>query len=256
MAQSVQVKDRTSNANLSVNSDGSLNATVSGTVTATPTGTQVVSGTVTTVPSGTQTVSGTVTTVPSGTQTVTGTVTATPTGTQAVSGTLGTYPAINPSLTGAYVFNLPDQTGVVAANNYLSVFNPVASGKTLVLIGGSMACYLGNGASNVEVSVQAFRITAATVGTLQAASAICKFQTAYANPVAEVRTGNPTVTVGAPFASLPPVIQPSTNNFVYQIMQPPGAGAFTLAAGEGVVFRTTSGDTDEQYNFNIVWGEF
>lgn len=214
MAQAVQIKDRTTSSNLVVNTDGSLNATVSGTVTATPTGTQ------------------------------------------AVSGTVGTYPVMTPSLTGVYVFNLPDVPAVVASNNYLSLFNPVGSGKTVVLLEGSLAAYVGGGSSNVEVSLQVLRVTAASAGTLQAASAICKFQTAYPNAVAEVRTGNPTVTVGAPFVSLPPVIQPSTNNFVYQIRPPVGGGAFTLVPGEGIVFRTTSGDTDEQYNINMVWGEF
>ena len=242
MAQSVQIKDRTSNANLSVNSDGSLNSVVSGTVTATPTGTQVVSGTVTTVPSGTQT--------------VTGTVIATPSGTQAVSGLVSTYSVMNPAFTGVYVYNLPDQPGVVAANNFLSIFNPVASGKTIVFVGGSVSSYIGGGGNATEVSCIAYRTTAASAGTLQAASAICKLQTAFPNAVAEVRIANPTATTGAAWFAIPPPIQPSTSGFIYALQPPSGSGSIVMVPGEGIVLRSTSGDTDIQWNFNVVWGEF
>jgi len=68
---------------------------VSGTTTATPTGTYTVAGTVNSTPTGTYTVAGTVTNVPSGTQPVSGTVTATPTGTYTVTATSMTV--VNPT---------------------------------------------------------------------------------------------------------------------------------------------------------------
>ena len=214
MAQSVQVKDRTSNANLSINSDGSINSVVSGTVTATPTGTQ------------------------------------------AVSGVLSTYPAISPAFAGIYVFNLPDQPGVAAANNFLSIFNPVGSGKTIAILGGSISTYVASMSSTARISCQALRSTAASGGTLQVNStALCKFQTSFPASIAEVRTAGPTVTLGAAFLASPPPINPNTGDYVYQIQDTPGAGALMLVPGEGIVLRTTAGDTHQTWNFNVVWGE-
>ncbi len=290
MAQSVQIKDRTSNANLSINSDGSLNSVVSGTITTTPSGTQnvaitspaivpvsgtvttvpsgtqnvavtspavfPVSGTVTTVPSGTQAVTGTVTVIPSGTQAVSGTVTALPSGTQVVSGSVSDYPVINPSYTGTYTFNTADMAGVVAANVFLSLFNPLLSGKTMVLLGGSVSSYLDSGASTTRISLRGLLITSATLGTLQSSTAIAKRISSYANPVAEVRLGNPTVTSGAAWFSVPPPAQPATNNYIYRVVPPGGAGPLTFAPGEGICFSTSTGDTDQNWNINLVWGEF
>src|SRR5260370_32590850 len=206
MAQSVQIKDWTSKANLSINSDGSLNSVVSGTITTTPSGTQKlaitspttvpasrtvttvptgtqnvavtspavfpVSGTVTTVSSGTQAVTGTVTVIPSGTQAVSGTVTALPSGTQVVSGSVSDYPVINPSYTGTYTFNTADMAGVVAANVFLSLFNPLLSGKTMVLLGGARSRYLHKGAHTTPLTPPWLPFTSPTLCTLQSSYAI------------------------------------------------------------------------------------
>src|SRR5260370_26597960 len=226
MAQSVQIKDWTSKANLSINSDGSLNSVVSGTITTTPSGTQnvaitspaivpvsgtvttvpsgtqnvavtspsvfPVSGTVTTVPSGTQALTGTVTVIPSGTQAVSGTVTALPSGTQVVSGSVSDYPVINPSYTGTYTFNTADMAGVAAANAFLSLFNPLLSGKTMVLLGGSVSSYLDSGASATRISLRGLLITSATLGTLQSSTSTAQRISSYANPLSRVRPRHPT----------------------------------------------------------------
>lgn len=172
-----------------------------------------------------------------------------------VQGTVTTVPGISSSVTGVYAFTVLDAPGVVAANNFVSLFNPIGSGKNLVLFGGSISSYIAGGGSTTKNSMQVQRVTAASAGTLQATSAIAKFVSTYANPVAEVRTGNPTVTLGANFIAAPPPINPNTNNYVYEIEPPPGVGPFLIVPGEGIVVRTAVGDTDQNWDINIVWGE-
>src|SRR6478752_4988367 len=91
------------------------------------------SSTITTVPSGVQTVSGTVTALPSGTQAVSGTVTTVPSGTQNVAITGQPIATTPGAIAGQnfYFYNLQDAPGVVAANNFLSIFNPAGSGKNI-----------------------------------------------------------------------------------------------------------------------------
>ena len=254
-------------AELKVSIDGAV-ATggalpVSGSLVTTPSGTQnvsitsspatvPVSGTVTTVPSGTQTVSGTVTTVPSGTQTVTGTVTATPTGTQVVSGTVNTISTVA-SGTNFYGTNISDTAGVVAANNFLSVFNPVGSGKTVTFYIVSVVPW-ATAASTTTVSMNLFRTTAASVGTLVTPH---KFSTASPSSIAEVRTTNPTVTTtGIPVIGFPPAVttapggaSPTTNGAL------PLGVSFVCQAGEGVVLRTASGAVGQLWNLGFIWSE-
>jgi len=172
-----------------------------------------------------------------------------------VDGTINTIPGMDPSVTGVYGFTLVDAPGVATANTYLSIFNPVGSGKVIALLGGSASSYVTSGGSTTKNSLLGSRITTATVGTLQAASAICEYKSSYNAPIAEVRTGNPTVTLGANFMAVPPPVNPNTNSFTYVITPPEGTGAFTLVPGEGVAIRSAAGDTDQNWNINVVWAE-
>lgn len=172
-----------------------------------------------------------------------------------VTGTVTTIPGTSPTFIGVYAFSVVDAPGVVAANNYMSIFNPLLSGKNIYLLGGSISSYVVGGSSATKNSMQIQRITTATAGTLQAASAVCKFNSLSIDPGAEIRTANPTVTLGANFAVAPAPAQPSTGTPVYVIEPPAGTGSFILAPGEGIVVRTAAGDTDENWNINVVWGE-
>jgi hypothetical protein len=191
---------------------------------------------------------------------VAGTVTAAPTGTQDVnivtsSPILSTTSVRAPSIKGVFDFSLANVAGVLAANNFLSLFNPVGSGK-LVSFGSAFISSTAAGASAETEPMRGFRITTATGGTLQAASTIAKFITTDAAPVAEVRIGNPTVTLGAALFNSPPVISAtvgSTN--VHVIPVPGGLAPFILAEGEGIVMRTNAGDVDQRWNLSIVWSE-
>lgn len=274
MAGAVEIKDNTSNVRLSLNAQGAVNINtiapidVQGTVTATPSGTQTVAGTVdvgntvtvagtvTATPTGTQTVAGTVTTVPSGTQTVTGTVVATPSGTQTVAGTVATYSTANPAILGAYVFSIPDLSGVVAANNFASLFNPVTSLNNLhvTTIGINSTTV---GAASETAPMRGYRITTATGGTLQTNStAVAKFRTADPDTLVEIRTANPTVTLGAPLFNSPAALNGNVSPTPpHTISLPDGTGSFILAPGEGIVFRTTAGDVDQRWSITFAWAE-
>lgn len=167
-----------------------------------------------------------------------------------------TVATTNPSIRGSYVFSIGNVAGVAAANNYISLFNPAASGR-VIAFGGAFISSVAGGGTSITNAMQGFRITAASAGTLQASSAVAKFSTSSPNPSAEVRIGNPTVTLGAQVFNSPPVISSTVGSTaVHQVAVPPAAGPFILTENEGVVLRTAAGDVDQVWNLSIVWVEF
>lgn len=192
---------------------------------------------------------------------VSGSITTTPSGTQDVNvvnslaDPVHVTPVKDNAITGVYVFSADEIPGVAAATNYLSLFNPVGSGKNLY-VGGAFISAVTAGGSTVTSPMRGFRITTATGGVLQAVSAISKFISANPDPVAEVRTGNPTVTLGASiFNSPPPLSAGNGSTPVHQVLIPPNSGPFLLAEGEGIVFRQAIGDTDLRWNLSVSWAE-
>lgn len=171
------------------------------------------------------------------------------------SNPLPTVTVINPAIDGVYVHSIANTPGVVAANNFLSIFNPLGSGKVLS-IGGLFFSSTSAGAASETEPLRMHRISAASAGTLQPDSATVKFQTGQPDPVAEVRIGNPTVTLGSPFVNSPPVITVGSGGTgVHEVPLPPGVGPFTCLPGEGVVARTAAGDTDQRWNITVLWAE-
>lgn len=169
-----------------------------------------------------------------------------------------TLPAAIPGLTGAYIVSLTDLPGVVAANNFVSVFNPVASGRNLYFLGMFISTYVASGASTTRNSMQGKQITAASGGTLITGAAnIFKPVSTYPNNVSEVRTGNPTVTANATFLNSPPPIGTSTGQYVHSVglgASQNGGGLF-FAPGEGFVLTTAAGNTSQTWNISVVFGE-
>lgn len=160
---------------------------------------------------------------------------------------------------GVYSFQLVDQAGVAAANNFLSLFNPAASGKVVILLEASVESY-SVAIAATKNSMRLTRITAASVGTLQAATAINKFQTSDPNPASEVRTGNPTITAAAEVDAFGPneVITAAGSNAISRRKMElrPEWGEFTLIEGQGVAFRQTiAGDVDQTWNLKLSWVE-
>lgn len=171
------------------------------------------------------------------------------------SGTINTIPAA-PLGAKFYLHGMSDVPGVAAANNFLSIFNPAASGKTVIFYNLILTPW-ATGAATVTTSLNIFRTTAASGGTLIAASAVNRFLTTDPNPVAQVRVGNPTVTaVGTTLLGLPPAVTTvgagvGAGN---SVAVPPGAG-FICLPGEGVVYTTSVGDVDQLWNINVTWAE-
>lgn len=160
------------------------------------------------------------------------------------------------SQTEAYTTLIHDAPGVALANNFLSVFNPVGSGKTLIFVQFVAFAY-STGAATATDNMLIFRTTAASGGTLVPASEINKLSTSTANSVAEVRTGNPTTTnLARPFIAVPPMIstggQGATGNSINIV---PGGVPFLVEPGEGVVMRTAAGDVDQRWTLGTMWSE-
>ena len=205
---------------------------------------------------GTVPVSGSVSTTPSGTQNVA--VTGQPVGvtpTNSPTAPLYTTPGVAAG-TNFYFQTLVDIPGVVAANNFLSIFNPLGSGKNITAYQVSVNPWAA-AATTTDVSMNVFRTTAGSAGTLVAASAVNRLLTTSPNPVAEVRTGNPTTTnTGTTLIGFPPAITSAGSGISASgsVNSIPGA-SFTMLPGQGIVFSTASGDVDQRWNIQFIWAE-
>lgn len=162
----------------------------------------------------------------------------------------------NPALTGVYVYSIANNPGAATANNFVSLFNPVSSTKVVLLAGIFISSYSVGAATSTE-PLRGWRVSAASGGTLASnATDVAKFNTAYPTAAPELRTANPTVTLVNPFFNSPPPIGTGAGTaFVHSVEAPPGAGAFLIKPGEGVVVRTASGDVDQTFNISLAWGE-
>ena len=189
-----------------------------------------------------------------------GPVTTAPTGVQDVlitSQPLSTYSVQNPALDGAYVYSQAEVPGVVAANNFMTLTNPVASGKIVVFAGAFISSYIVGDTGATITSMRGYRASAVSGGTLQAASTVGKFQTSQPDPVGQIRTGGVTATLSTALFNSPPFIGAAKGSspFVHQVPIPPQGGLFTLMEGESMALRTEVGDVDTRWNLSLAWGE-
>lgn len=166
---------------------------------------------------------------------------------------LATHAAIDPSWTGVYSHVIADAPGTVAANTYLSVFNPAASGKLHIALSLVTANYSVNSVTG-SVSMLANRTSAASAGTLVAANTVTKFAAAMPDTSAEVRIGNPTTTtLGLPLIAIPPAFgtgaqSPTTSGG-------PSGASFVMAPGQGIQFAVSTGDVDQRWDILYIWAE-
>ncbi len=165
----------------------------------------------------------------------------------------------NPNLLGIYSFVLNDVIGTVASNNYLALFNPVGSGKTVFAFYAYVFAYVTGGSSMTKNSMILSRASNVVGGTLHPQSDIGVNDTDMALPVGQVYTGNPTVTAGSKlFAFPPPTV---SGDDVNVLAVSPGSldgavtGAVSLKEGQGLVFNVAIGNTNQTWNINVVWGE-
>lgn len=155
-----------------------------------------------------------------------------------------------------YFYSLIDAPGVVAANNFISIFNPVGSGKTVSFFSIAVDSF-ASGSSGTAVSLKVDRITAASAGTLAPATDINKLLTTETNSIAQVRTGNPTTTkVGTSLYSWPPPLSTGSGAGSSITSSTPNGQGFFCFPGEGVVFSTSSGNTGQVWSIKATWAEF
>ena len=154
----------------------------------------------------------------------------------------------------AYLFSMDKVTNQAGAYNYVSLFNPVGSGRIV----SAAAIFISSTlltSSSITDSLRGFRITTATGGTLQANSASAKVQASYPDPVVEIRTANPSVTLGAPIFNSPAPIADKVAP-VHDVDLPPNAPPFVLVPGEGIVVRSAAGiGVGATWNITLTWTE-
>ncbi len=176
--------------------------------------------------------------------------------TQYAQATVASYPIVNPLFTGGYVFSDHQIPGSVTAYNHLALYNPIGSGKTVILAGVFVSSYTEGAVAGVD-PLRGWLATNISGGTLEASSAIGKVRSTMPNAVAQVYTENPTATLGAAWFNSPATrsTAASSSAFVHQIPAAIPAGAITLLPGEGTVIRSETGDTDQRWNISIAWSE-
>lgn len=157
--------------------------------------------------------------------------------------------------TALYDFSLQRQDSTVAAKNFMSLFNPVGSGRVMSM-GGLFVSYMATNPSPAY-PLRGYRInTQPTGGTLHPESDICRFDTQRFAPAAEIRSNNPNVgTLGAAFFNAAPGITLGTQHSsgIEQIDAPAGFNPFLLYPGEGIVVRQDVGNPGHYWNISVVW---
>lgn len=158
--------------------------------------------------------------------------------------------------TALYVFSLQRQDSLVAGKNFLTLYNPAASGK-IVTVGAFFVSYMTSVASPLY-PMRGYRVSAEpTGGTLHAESAICRFDTQRFAPSTVVRSNDPTVALGAALFNVSPGLIQGQNqsSMVEQVDAPSSFNPFVLYPGEGVVVRQDAGSVGHLWNVSILWRE-
>ncbi len=157
--------------------------------------------------------------------------------------------------TALYVFSRQREDSLVTLKNFVTLWNPVGSGKVMSL-GSFFISFMATVASPAY-PMRGYRITVQpTGGTLAATSEICAFDNKVFSPAAEIRYNNPTVSGvdGAIFNSPPGTVK-DTIGEIQQVDAPPGFNPFLVRPGEGVVMRQDIGAPGHYWNISIVWRE-
>lgn len=193
---------------------------------------------------------------------VSGTITTSPSGTQNVSvtspTTFATYGVSPPGLSGVYLFSMNDIPGVVATNNFLTLTNPVGSGKIIYMPYVAVSTYAYSGGAAVSNSMIVSMATAVSGGTVETTN-VLKMDDTYPAAAGVVRTGAITATAGAPLIGVPPAFNSGSGvnaSILATLEANAAAGTIKLTEGNSFLFRTVAGDVDQRWNFTIAWIEF
>lgn len=159
---------------------------------------------------------------------------------------------VKPNL--VYFVALVDEPNTAAQKNFLSVFNPSTSPRVSVAVSFIVQSYAIQGTTVAE-SLTVYRTTAASGGTLIAAADVPRFNPLHPDPKVEVRINNPTVTTsGRQLLGIAPVVSTGAGAAGQTVSPTPGA-SFIMYPGQGLVFMTDAGDTDQLWNLQYAWVE-
>lgn len=173
--------------------------------------------------------------------------------------------ALAPSSQGEYVFNAGPVIGSTSANyNYITFFNPGASGKTAVLKRAFIKVNAVAGAVYATTTLR--RISTSTVGTLLAATDIPKKHTGSSNSIMEIRRAIGTtgvIYIGTADSRLMSVIAPGAVGAAtaphltgYYELVFRNDESIVLQPGEGVgLYQEIAGDADFLVQLLMEWGE-
>jgi hypothetical protein len=162
----------------------------------------------------------------------------------------------NPQVDGTYIYSIANVPGTVAANTFMTLYNPLGSGKS-VIVGGMFISTVAAAGTSATQPTRIHRIAAAPTGGVNVlVSDVFKFNSANPDPVVQLKTGNPTVTLQAPASNTPPpvTIGAGGGQFVHEV-DPPTGTTVLLAPGEGVAIHNSAGDTAQRWNISLAWAE-
>lgn len=162
----------------------------------------------------------------------------------------------NPQVDGTYIYSIANVLGTALAQTLMTLFNPIGSGKNLI-IGGAFVSTEAAAGTTATVPLRLHRLSAApTGGTLGLLAEVFKLDTANPNPVGVIRYNNPSVVLGPAAANSPPPVTTgvSGGQFVHEIDLPSPAFV-VLRPGEGIAAHVASGDTAQRWNLTFVWAE-
>ena len=171
-----------------------------------------------------------------------------------VSGYVTTTEVASPSVIGRYIYVTDVITGIVAATNHLSITNPVGSGRTVIVARSNVSPYTVNVVGSTVTPMVIYRASSVSAGVTQTAA---KTISSYPAPVAVVRTGAITATLGTAVASFPPLITDKAGgeSGTTDLVAAPAGGGNYLAEGESLVCATTVGDVDQRWILSFSWVE-
>jgi hypothetical protein len=158
--------------------------------------------------------------------------------------------------TALFDFSLQRQDSLALGKNFLTVYNPLTSGKTLAM-GGIFISYMATNPAPAY-PLRGYRISAEpTGGTLHAESEICRFDTQRFAPSTIIRSNNPTIALGAGFFSAAPGITngQQASSDIQDVDAPLGFNPFVVYPGEGIVIRQDFGAVGHFWNISVVWRE-
>lgn len=145
-------------------------------------------------------------------------------------------------------------SGVAAANNFLTITNPVSSGvwfelKTVRVRSNAVGAV--SGAPPMTLS----RASAVSGGTLVTNSTgVTKFITTFPDSAMQIRTGNPTATAGTVFCQFLSIESTGAGSAAGTELNIDVAN-FILMEGESLLFATATGDTDQRWLLSMTWKE-